>query len=114
MRTLRRSGRPTSRTVHRAHFWVLLWAAGRVFGVETRIPAWAQCVTHDSPLRTIPLTSTEEGAGDRCRDAIDKALQFDPEDPEALQLMASYLFSVEKPQVPAGAVAGWESPRPSH
>nr|XP_023700315.1 probable assembly chaperone of rpl4 [Paramormyrops kingsleyae] len=40
----------------------------------------------------------EEGAADRCRDAIDAALQYHPEDPEALQLMASYLFSVEKPQ----------------
>ncbi|XP_048881509.1 uncharacterized protein si:dkey-12j5.1 isoform X2 [Brienomyrus brachyistius] len=40
----------------------------------------------------------EEGAADRCRDTIDKALQYDPENPEGLQLMASYLFSVDKPQ----------------
>ncbi|MFT7816271.1 putative assembly chaperone of rpl4 [Arapaima gigas] len=40
----------------------------------------------------------QDGAADRCKEAIDKALQYDPENPEALQLMASYLFSVEKVQ----------------
>uniref|UniRef100_A0A9J8DFB1 Si:dkey-12j5.1 n=1 Tax=Cyprinus carpio carpio TaxID=630221 RepID=A0A9J8DFB1_CYPCA len=38
----------------------------------------------------------EEGAADRCKEAIDKALQYDEHNPEALQLMASYLFSIEK------------------
>uniref|UniRef100_A0A673K5U3 Probable assembly chaperone of rpl4 n=1 Tax=Sinocyclocheilus rhinocerous TaxID=307959 RepID=A0A673K5U3_9TELE len=38
----------------------------------------------------------EEGAADRCKVAIDKALQYDEHNPEALQLMASYLFSIEK------------------
>ncbi|XP_029115817.1 probable assembly chaperone of rpl4 [Scleropages formosus] len=40
----------------------------------------------------------QDGAADQCKEAIDKALQYDPENPEALQLMASYLFSVEKVQ----------------
>ncbi|XP_016406259.1 probable assembly chaperone of rpl4 [Sinocyclocheilus rhinocerous] len=38
----------------------------------------------------------EEGAADCCKEAIDKALQYDEHNPEALQLMASYLFSIEK------------------
>ncbi|ROJ29189.1 putative assembly chaperone of rpl4 [Anabarilius grahami] len=38
----------------------------------------------------------EEGAADRCKEAINKALQYDEHNPEALQLMASYLFSIEK------------------
>lgn len=38
----------------------------------------------------------EEAAADRCKEAIDKALQYDENNPEALQLMASYLFSIEK------------------
>uniref|UniRef100_A0A9J7YHE5 Si:dkey-12j5.1 n=1 Tax=Cyprinus carpio carpio TaxID=630221 RepID=A0A9J7YHE5_CYPCA len=38
----------------------------------------------------------EEGAADRCKEAIDKALEYDEHNPEALQLMASYLFSIEK------------------
>lgn len=38
----------------------------------------------------------EEGAADRCKEALDKALQYDEHNPEALQLMASYLFSIEK------------------
>ncbi|XP_048008327.1 probable assembly chaperone of rpl4 isoform X1 [Megalobrama amblycephala] len=38
----------------------------------------------------------EEGAADRCKEAIDKALLYDEHNPEALQLMASYLFSIEK------------------
>lgn len=38
----------------------------------------------------------EEGAADRCKEAIDKALQYNEHNPEALQLMASYLFSIEK------------------
>ncbi|TRY86352.1 hypothetical protein DNTS_016147 [Danionella cerebrum] len=42
------------------------------------------------------LTAMEEGAADRCKEAIDKALQYDENNPEALQLMASYLFSIEK------------------
>lgn len=43
--------------------------------------------------------SMEEGAADRCKEAIDKALQYDEHNPEALQLMASYLFSIEKTEV---------------
>uniref|UniRef100_A0A673MDM8 Si:dkey-12j5.1 n=1 Tax=Sinocyclocheilus rhinocerous TaxID=307959 RepID=A0A673MDM8_9TELE len=41
----------------------------------------------------------EEGAADCCKEAIDKALQYDEHNPEALQLMASYLFSIEKTEV---------------
>ncbi|KAG7469994.1 hypothetical protein MATL_G00134940 [Megalops atlanticus] len=40
----------------------------------------------------------EEGAADKCKEAIERALQYDPDNPEALQLMASYLFSTESPQ----------------
>ncbi|XP_030640623.1 probable assembly chaperone of rpl4 [Chanos chanos] len=40
----------------------------------------------------------EEGAAERCKEAIEKALQYDQCNPEALQLMASYLFSVENTQ----------------
>ncbi|XP_016139073.1 probable assembly chaperone of rpl4 [Sinocyclocheilus grahami] len=38
----------------------------------------------------------EESAADCCKEAFDKALQYDEHNPEALQLMASYLFSIEK------------------
>lgn len=41
----------------------------------------------------------EEGAAERCKEAIEKALHYDQNNPEALQLMASYLFSIEKPEV---------------
>ncbi|MBN3278960.1 ACL4 protein, partial [Polyodon spathula] len=41
----------------------------------------------------------DDGAAEKCKEAIDKALQYDPDNPEALQLMASYLFSIEKTQV---------------
>ncbi|KAL2084159.1 hypothetical protein ACEWY4_019677 [Coilia grayii] len=37
----------------------------------------------------------EEGAADRCKEAIAKALEYDPRSSEALQLMASYLFSTQ-------------------
>ncbi|XP_053569991.1 uncharacterized protein LOC128660260 [Bombina bombina] len=40
----------------------------------------------------------EEGASDKCKEAIQKALEYEPNSPEALQLMASYLFSMEQPQ----------------
>lgn len=40
----------------------------------------------------------EEGAGDKCKEAITKALEYQASSPEALQLMASYLFSMEQPQ----------------
>ncbi|KAM8966666.1 uncharacterized protein RCH25_025319 [Pelodytes ibericus] len=39
-----------------------------------------------------------EGAGDGCKEAIQKALQYEPTSSEALQLMASYLFSMEQIQ----------------
>lgn len=45
------------------------------------------------------LVSMEEGAAERCKEAIEKALHYDQNNPEALQLMASYLFSTEKPEV---------------
>ncbi|XP_054638452.1 uncharacterized protein si:dkey-12j5.1 isoform X1 [Dunckerocampus dactyliophorus] len=38
----------------------------------------------------------EDGAADKCREFIERALQYHPGNPEALQLMASYLFSTEK------------------
>nr|XP_029537374.1 probable assembly chaperone of rpl4 [Oncorhynchus nerka] len=40
----------------------------------------------------------EDRAGDQCREAIERALTYHPDNPEALQLMASYLFSTEKNQ----------------
>uniref|UniRef100_A0A8C5QVD5 Uncharacterized protein n=1 Tax=Leptobrachium leishanense TaxID=445787 RepID=A0A8C5QVD5_9ANUR len=40
----------------------------------------------------------EEGAGDKCKEAIQKALEYDPNSAEALQLMANYLFSMEQIQ----------------
>ncbi|CAI5662489.1 unnamed protein product [Oreochromis niloticus] len=40
----------------------------------------------------------EEGASDKCREFIEKALQYHHDNPEALQLMASYLFSTERNQ----------------
>ncbi|XP_070691406.1 uncharacterized protein [Pempheris klunzingeri] len=40
----------------------------------------------------------EEGAADKCREHIERALQYHYNNPEALQLMASYLFSTEKNQ----------------
>ncbi|XP_041844145.1 probable assembly chaperone of rpl4 isoform X2 [Melanotaenia boesemani] len=40
----------------------------------------------------------EEGAGDKCREFIEKALQYHHDNPEALQLMASYLFSTDRNQ----------------
>lgn len=43
--------------------------------------------------------SMEEGAADKCREFIERALQHQSDNPEALQLMASYLFSTEKNQV---------------
>ncbi|XP_074539244.1 uncharacterized protein LOC141800540 [Halichoeres trimaculatus] len=40
----------------------------------------------------------EEGASDKCRESIERALQYHYDNPEALQLMASYLFSTERNQ----------------
>lgn len=44
-------------------------------------------------------SSMEEGAADKCREFIERALQHQSDNPEALQLMASYLFSTERNQV---------------
>ncbi|XP_023820013.1 probable assembly chaperone of rpl4 isoform X3 [Oryzias latipes] len=40
----------------------------------------------------------EEGAADKCRESIEMALKYQHDNPEALQLMASYLFSTERNQ----------------
>lgn len=45
------------------------------------------------------VCSMEEGAADKCREFIERALQHQSDNPEALQLMASYLFSTERNQV---------------
>ncbi|XP_038567512.1 probable assembly chaperone of rpl4 isoform X1 [Micropterus salmoides] len=39
-----------------------------------------------------------EGAADKCKEFIERALQYHHDNPEALQLMASYLFSTERNQ----------------
>uniref|UniRef100_A0A668A443 Si:dkey-12j5.1 n=1 Tax=Myripristis murdjan TaxID=586833 RepID=A0A668A443_9TELE len=39
-----------------------------------------------------------EGAADKCREFIERALHYHHDNPEALQLMASYLFSTERNQ----------------
>ncbi|XP_059828236.1 uncharacterized protein si:dkey-12j5.1 isoform X2 [Hypanus sabinus] len=41
---------------------------------------------------------SEEDASTKCQEALGNALAYDPENPEALQLMASYLFSTEQQQ----------------
>lgn len=41
----------------------------------------------------------DEGAAEKCREFIERALQHQSDNPEALQLMASYLFSTERNQV---------------
>ena len=43
--------------------------------------------------------SMEEGAADKCKEFIERALQYHYDNPEALQLMASYLFSTERNEV---------------
>ncbi|XP_063736250.1 uncharacterized protein si:dkey-12j5.1 isoform X1 [Eleginops maclovinus] len=57
------------------------------------------CVAYCS-MAEIYLTDLcmEEGAGDKCKELIERALQYHHENPEALQLMASYLFSTERNQ----------------
>ncbi|XP_017950290.1 probable assembly chaperone of rpl4 isoform X2 [Xenopus tropicalis] len=40
----------------------------------------------------------EEEAGEKCKEILQKALEYDPNSSEALQLMASYLFSMDQPQ----------------
>ncbi|XP_031432963.1 probable assembly chaperone of rpl4 isoform X2 [Clupea harengus] len=53
----------------------------------------------------------EEGAADRCKEAISKALEYDPDSAEALQLMASYLFSSQNMEEGKGylkrSVSSW-------
>ncbi|XP_059195685.1 uncharacterized protein si:dkey-12j5.1 isoform X2 [Centropristis striata] len=57
------------------------------------------CVAYCS-VAEIYLTDLcmEEGAADKCRGFIERALQYHHDNPEALQLMASYLFSTERNQ----------------
>lgn len=43
--------------------------------------------------------SDEDDAEDRCRTSIEKAIEADKENPEALQMMASFLLLKEKNQV---------------
>ncbi|XP_067862840.1 uncharacterized protein si:dkey-12j5.1 isoform X2 [Heptranchias perlo] len=40
----------------------------------------------------------EDEASNKCKEALGKAMEHDPDNPEALQLMASYLFSTEQKQ----------------
>lgn len=57
------------------------------------------CVAYCS-MAEIYLTDLcmDEGAADKCREFIERALQYHHDNPEALQLMASYLFSTERNQ----------------
>lgn len=43
--------------------------------------------------------SFDEGAEEKCHASIEKSLSADPNNPDALQLMASFLLTKEKNQV---------------
>ena len=43
--------------------------------------------------------SDDDDAEDKCRTSIDKAIEIDKENPDALQLMASFLLIKEKKEV---------------
>nr|XP_040020958.1 probable assembly chaperone of rpl4 isoform X2 [Gasterosteus aculeatus aculeatus] len=69
-------------------------------GVNTELPtAKDVCIAYCS-MAEIYLTDLcmEEGAADKCKEFIERALQYHHDNPEALQLMASYLFSTERNQ----------------
>lgn len=57
----------------------------------------------------------ENGAADKCKEFLERALHYHHDNPEALQLMASYLFSAERNQEGKEyllkSIAGW---LPSH
>ncbi|KAK1806678.1 hypothetical protein P4O66_005178, partial [Electrophorus voltai] len=57
----------------------------------------------------------EDGAADKCKETLEKALQYDQHSPEALQLMASYLFSLDntEPLISSEALQHLPGPRPS-
>lgn len=62
-------------------------------------------------LVSICFDSMEEGAAVQCKEAIEKALHQDQGNPEALQLMASYLFSIENNEVPSALRLGVQTRR---
>ncbi|XP_075965216.1 uncharacterized protein LOC142969282 isoform X1 [Anarhichas minor] len=67
---------------------------------DTELPtAKDVCVAYCS-MAEIYLTDLcmEEGAADKCKEFIERALQYHHDNSEALQLMASYLFSTERNQ----------------
>ncbi|XP_034408867.1 probable assembly chaperone of rpl4 isoform X3 [Cyclopterus lumpus] len=67
---------------------------------DTELPtAKDVCVAYCS-MAEIYLTDLcmEEGAADKCKEFIERGLQYHHDNPEALQLMASYLFSTERNQ----------------
>ncbi|KAM9310523.1 uncharacterized protein KZ484_026402 [Pholidichthys leucotaenia] len=67
---------------------------------DTELPTMKDVSVAYCSIAEVYLTDLcmEEGAGDKCRDFIEKALQYHHDNPEALQLMASYLFSTERNQ----------------
>nr|XP_057940570.1 uncharacterized protein si:dkey-12j5.1 [Doryrhamphus excisus] len=67
-------------------------------GAEPELPTVKDASVAYCSIAEIYLTDLcmEEGASDKCREFIERALRYHPDNPEALQLMASYLFSAEK------------------
>ena len=43
--------------------------------------------------------SYDEGAEEKCKTSIEKAIEIDKENPDALQMMASFLLIKEKKEV---------------
>lgn len=74
----------------------LWYQSAQSYTLDTDKPvSWRCCENFFS----LCACSMEEGAADKCREFIEKALQYHHDNPEALQLMASYLFSTERNQV---------------
>nr|XP_061788950.1 uncharacterized protein LOC133578538 [Nerophis lumbriciformis] len=75
-------------------------AAASPLDAESELPTMKDVSMAYCSVAELYLTDLcmEEGAADKCREFIERALQYHPDNPEGLQLMASYLFSTEKIQ----------------
>ena len=72
----------------------MLWQGMQIYKINRN-----SCIFINVKDFVFELSSDDDDAEERCKTSIEKAIELDKENPDALQMMANFLLLKEKTQV---------------